>query len=264
MIRLWDRFSRAVELDRLTLRAAALTYLSALALVPLGGLTLSVLGLLGLRGQGLAVQGFVTGQLGMSPEIAQWVRSAMAQANPAEVGGISGLLVLGSASALLLNVETTVNEIWGIRTKRPLGRRLAFCAGVLALGPLLLGATLALTRAPLREAVMRLPLLGWRLGARSMLLVFLGLFSLYALAPHARVRSAAAAGAAALAAPAWEIAKHVYAVVAAGAFRRNALIYGSLAAIPVLLLWVHVSWIIVLGGARLARAFDEAAGRPGG
>ncbi|MHB1846528.1 MAG: YihY/virulence factor BrkB family protein [Deltaproteobacteria bacterium] len=264
MIRLWDRFSAAIELDRLTLRAAALTYLSSLALVPLGGLALSVLGLLGLRGQGVAVRQFIMGQLGLSPEIARWVGGAMAQANAAEVGGVSGLLLVGSAGGLLLNVEATFNEIWGVERPRSIGRRLLFCAVVLAAGPLCLGASLAVTSAPLRSVVMRLPILGWPLAARPILLVFLGLFALYALAPNAKVRLGAAAVAAAVAAPAWEIAKHVYGVIAAGAFQRNALIYGSLAAIPALLLWIQVSWLIVLGGARLARSLELSLfGRPG-
>jgi membrane protein len=77
------------------------------------------------------------------------------------------------------------------------------------------------------------------------------LLTLYLLAPNTRVRPALAAISALIAAVAWETAKRGYSLVALYAFRQNALVYGSLAAIPVLMLWIQLSWLIVLGGARL-------------
>jgi membrane protein len=61
-----------------------------------------------------------------------------------------------------------------------------------------------------------------------------------------------------VAGPSWEVAKQVYAGIAVHAYHRNAILYGPLAAIPVLLLWIQVSWLVVLAGARVAASVQGA------
>lgn len=267
MARIWERLARAArgplrgasgQFERLTLRAAALTYLSSLALVPLGALALAVLGFVGLRSQGVLLKQIVLANLGLSRETALEVGALMSQADAGAASGLSGLLLLGAAAALFFQIEAAFNEIWEVKRKRPLGRRLLFFLGAIVAGPFCLGLSILLTSTVGRSAVMEIPLVHWSLAIRPILLVFLGLFALYQLAPNSRVQPFAAALAAALAAPAWEIAKHAYAVFAVRAFQRNALIYGSLAAIPVLLLWIQLSWFIVLVGAQIARSIQLA------
>jgi membrane protein len=83
------------------------------------------------------------------------------------------------------------------------------------------------------------------------------LFFLYFAVPNAKVRLRAALAGALVAATAWEIAKRLYTFGATHSFRYDA-IYGSLGAIPLFLLWLYVSWIVVLFGARLAYALQYA------
>jgi membrane protein len=240
---------RSVRLDRVALRAAALSYLTLLSLVPLATLALALLQGVGLEGLGQRVRGFLLNELGLSRESAVALHDLIARANVAAVGSLSVVLLLFSSLALLLNVEGAINEAWDIATPRPLLRRLTRALALLLLGPVLLGIALAVS-AHLRHDALPVGI-ARLLGPGPVLLVFAMLLALYLLAPNTRVHPALAALSALAAAVAWETAKRGYALVAIYAFRQNALVYGSLAAIPVLMLWIQLSWLIVLGGARL-------------
>jgi membrane protein len=251
---------RSMRLDRVALRAAALSYLTLLALVPLATLALALLQGVGLAGLGLRVRGFFLGQLALSPETAEQFHELIARANVAAVGSLSVLILLGSSLALVLNVEGAVNEAWDIAKPRPVARRLIRALAVLLLGPVLLGIGLAVS-AHLRHDALPSGL-ARLLGPGPVLLVFCLLLALYLFAPNTRVRPLLAALSALVAAVAWEAAKRGYALVAIYSFRQNALVYGSLAAIPVLMLWIQLSWLIVLAGARLNCAL-QSLGRRG-
>src|SRR5207248_8399970 len=91
----------------------------------------------------------------------------------------------------------------------------------------------------------------------SSILVFTGI---YKLAPHAPVRGRSALSGGIVGGLAWEIARHGYASFAALAFNYNPL-YGSLSAAPLFLMWIYVSWWLMLFGARLSYAVEHAAFR---
>jgi len=160
--------------------------------------------------------------------------------------------------SLLHNMERSFNDIWGVTRPRPLLQRVLIYWGVLTLGPITLGSSLRATAAmrSLAESLAYVPhsvLAFVPLGTTIFILVFL-----YLAAPNARVRFRAALGGGLVAGMAWELAKYGYTLYAAKSIRYNA-IYGSLGAIPLFLLWVYVSWLIVLFGARLAYALQHAA-----
>jgi len=242
---------RHLQLGALPLRTAALTFYSFLAIVPLGALALSILEVLGLESLSGEVRRFFLAQFGIVHGTEQQLDELLSRADAARVGSVAGLLFLVSSTALLLNIEEALNEIWRAKP-RPFGRRLLVSLGVLTFGPLCLGISLAITailrRLPFSEV--HLPFLTFAIFPTA--LVFVGLFALYRFAPNAHVSPWAAAVGALLAAPGWEIAKQIYAAIAVRAYSQNAMVYGSLAAIPVLLLWMQLSWVIVLLGGRIS------------
>jgi membrane protein len=242
---------RHLQLGTLPLRTAALTFYSFLAIVPLGALTLAVLEVLGLQPLGDEVRRFFLAQFGVVHGTSQQLDLLLSRADATRVGSIAGLLFIISSTALLLNIEEALNEIWRAKA-RPFGRRLLVSLGVLTFGPLCLGISLAITavlrRLPFSEV--HTPFLTFAIFPTA--LVFVGLFALYRFAPNAHVSPWAAAVGALIAAPGWEVAKQAYAAIAVRAYSQNAMVYGSLAAIPVLLLWMQLSWMIVLLGGRLA------------
>jgi membrane protein len=249
------------RIGTLPLRAAALTYYTFLGLVPLTALSLAMLELLGLEGLSQHVRHFFLTELGLVHEASPRIESLLTRADARLLGGVSGILFLGSAVALVYNVEAALNEIFQVKQLRPLGQRILSYLGFFTLGPVCLGISLVLTALWQSSPLGQVPMLGLSLAVGPFCLALLALFLLYRFGPHARTTTLAAAVGAAVAGPSWEIAKQLYAGVAVHAYHRNAMLYGSLAAIPVLLLWIQVSWLIVLTGARVAASVQGV--RPG-
>jgi membrane protein len=173
------------------------------------------------------------------------------------MGGVGGLFLLLSTVSLLYNIEGSLNEIWGVTEARSLMQRGLIYWGVLTLGPIALGTSLlasgALQRTAVDSGLVPESLLALvPLAATVLLLTFL-----YLAAPNAPVRLRAALGAGLVAGALWEVAKHAWGLWAGRLFRYSA-IYGSLGAVPLFLLWVYLSWLLVLFGARLAYALQHA------
>src|ERR1700722_14214403 len=96
--------ARHFQLGTLPLRAAALTYYTSLGLVPLAALSLAVLELLGLQSLSQHVRHFFLNELGLVHEASPRLESLLTRADAKLLGGVSGILFLGSAVALVLNV----------------------------------------------------------------------------------------------------------------------------------------------------------------
>ena len=175
---------------------------------------------------------------------------------------VAGLLLLGLTAFLLLHtIERTFNHLWRV-APRPLAARLGLYAFVMAVWPFILGAiTLAISMA----VSMSLGIADWPDWVRLLLskgtsVLMLGLFFafLYYAVPNARVarRAALAGGAfAALAVVAMQKLFEFY-LSSSGFFRS---IYGALAAVPIFLVWLHLSWAIVLFGGLLAARLNRSA-----
>ena len=242
----------------LPLRAAALTYYTFLALVPLMALSLGLLEGLGLTQFSLQVRRFFLSELGVVHDASVSLGSLLSRAETRAVVSLSGLLFLVSTTALLVNIESALDEIFGAGTRRPVRVRALRYLALFALGPLGLGGSLLMTAlwrgTRLGHAI---PIGGFTLVAGPLTLALGSLWLLYRFVPNAQVSAGAAALGALAAAPTWELAKQIYATVAIAAYQHNAAIYGPLAAVPVLLLWIQLSWVIVLLGARLGAAVQR-------
>ena len=179
----------------------------------------------------------------------------------ANLTGISIAFLAVTALMATATIEREINLIWGIERQRPLGRRLLVYALGITVGPVLIGASLSLstwviTRSlaaipmtrPIEEAVLE--------GAPA-LFTTIALALLYKVAPARAVpwRSAFVGGA--LAAVAFEAAKQGFAIYVT-TFSTYELVYGALAALPVFLIWLYVSWLIVLAGAAMAAMLTDA------
>ncbi|AKU89961.1 YhjD/YihY/BrkB family envelope integrity protein [Vulgatibacter incomptus] len=254
------RWLRGFGAERILLRAAALTYLSIVSLVPLlavGLFGLAALGLFDLRRQ---VRAFVFENLavGVREEVVEHLDQLVRNAGKGMMtGGIGVFLLTLSAILLLRNIEKAFDDLWGLGRMRPIAKQIALYLGLLVAGPIVLGLSLAATAAikgwatyfgegPLRHLF---PLIPLALSAGGFVL-------LYKIAPAAKVKRRAALVGGLLAASVWELAKYGYATYVVHAIRSDA-VYGPLAALPIFLLWIYVSWLIVLFGARIAFAFQH-------
>ncbi|HEY6005245.1 MAG TPA: YhjD/YihY/BrkB family envelope integrity protein [Anaeromyxobacter sp.] len=254
---------RALEGESVRLRAMALTYISLFALVPALVVAFSVVqAFTGMERIATRVNEFLFENLavGARATIEPYLQRFVHNAHLTSAGVVGGALLVWSAVSLFSNVDRAVNDIWGIRRRRRLRAQAIIYWVGLTLGPLLLAASVMLshsTRAFLAGTGYRV------LAALASGLLTCAFFAvLYLIVPDTKVRLGAAAAGGLAAGIAWELAKWGYTFAVAKFFRYHA-IYGSVAAVPIFLLWLFVSWSILLFGARLAFVVQYAPLRRG-
>ncbi len=259
----WQRFLE----ERCPQAAGALSFTSVFALVPLSAAILGILAafpvfapwrveltnfvfLNFVPAAGVAVQAYIT-------EFA-------ANASKATVVGV--LVLFASAVALMMSIEDAFNRIWRVSTQRTTGARFIVYWTALTLGPLLIAAALAIS-----SYVIALPFIDAAAAQFSMkarllslapfLIVWAALLSAYTIIPNRSVRLRHAAIGALLAAILFELAKRAFALYVSR-YANYQQIYGALAMVPVFIIWIYLSWIMVLLGASITASMSAFDYRP--
>ena len=240
--------------DRGLQTAGSLTYTTLLALVPLITVALALSSAFPVFQQAIEALGrFVGGQL-LPEGSARVTREFAAFAENAARVTTVGLVILAVlALMLMLTVDEVLNRIFRVQRRRHLGRRLVVYWAVLTLGPLLIGASLSMTSFLVGSSLGMLDLGGFAKAALA-LLTFLftcaALTMLYLVVPFRQIEVRHALAGGIVAAVIFEIAKRGFALLIAE-FPTYALIYGAFAAFPIFLIWLYLSWVVVLFGATL-------------
>jgi len=254
--------------SRLLVRAPALTLITLLALVPLLALVFSAAK--GFGFQHLALEYLrqlltdyvVVGQQDLVDTIIGYVENTSLRA----LGGIGLLFLVYTAVSLLTTIETAFNDIWGVTRGRPFYRKVVDYLAILLIFPVLLLAATGLTAGLSSEGalgrLLKTDLLTGIVELGVKLVPFLvltaGFTFLYLYMPHTKVKFRAAIIAGAMAGAVWHIAQYAFIKLQVGVTQAN-LIYGTFAALPIFLIWLNVSWIIVLTGCELAYAVQHEA-----
>jgi membrane protein len=248
-----DRFRE----DRLGLTASSLTFTTLIALVPLVTVTLAIFSAFPMFSsfQRALEQYFL--QALVPDGIAKPVLAALTQfaGKAARMGSLGLALLVLTALAMMLTIDRALNAIWRVRRPRPFAQRvLVYWAG-LTLGPLLLGVSLSLTSAVLsagRGVFGALPGgVGMLLNVVEFVLLAAGMAAMYQYVPHTHVQWRHALAGGVFVAAGLEVAKRLLAWYVASIPTISA-VYGAFAAVPILLLWIYVGWLIVLWGAVIA------------
>jgi membrane protein len=259
--------SRWEVVQRLQLHAQSLTYDTLLALVPLLAVVFAVVSAFGgLQDLRQNIEELVIRNLSGSPDVqaqvGEYLHRFLGNVRTGSFSAISVVILIFSVMSLLGHIEFAFNSIFGVKAVRPWVTRLLTYWAALTLGPLLLGASFALT-AGLQSSGVASFVKSLGLGvvviyALPITVTWIAFTALYKLVPVTRVRLSSAIFAAIIAGSLWNGAKYLYAIYAKHAFTVQN-IYGSLAAIPLFILWLYVSWLLVLLGAQLAFAFQHAS-----
>lgn len=246
------------------LRASALTYFTMLSLIPLLALAI---GLVDAFGAGDQMIQMVAQQIGaVSPEAGERILELVRSVDFRSLGAVGGASLFLTTVLALSNVEKALNFIWGVGRQRPLVRRFPDYLAVLVVAPLLLTVAVSLA-ASLRsetfvERLLEVPgldvLLEIGLGTAPLLLLWGAFTFLFWFLPNTTVRPLPALTGGLLAAVLFTLLQAAYVGFQVGAARANAL-FGSFAALPILLVWIYLSWAIVLLGAELAFAIQNRA-----
>ncbi|WP_114418811.1 YihY family inner membrane protein [Marinospirillum perlucidum] len=245
-----DVFQRFLK-DDCPRNAAALTYTSLFAVVPLLTVTYSMLAALPVfRGVGEQLQGMLFDHF--VPATGQVVKDYMGdfaqQARQLTLVGVIFLII--TATLMIINIEKAFNAIWRVEKPRRGLQAFLIYWTVLTLGPLLLGAGLVLssylTSLPLLEKVAD-PIGGGALLWNYLPFIFstLAFTLLYWAVPHCHVRFRHAASGGLAMALLFEIAKAGFSWFVTS-FPSYELVYGAFAAFPLFLLWMYVSWLLIL------------------
>lgn len=237
--------------------AAALTYTSLLALVPLMTVTYIGLSLVPQYAELWgAIQDFVFRNfVPASSELVQQKLNEFAdRARSLTTAGGAGLLLV--ALLMLVSIEKRFNAIWQVSTPRWGLQRALLYWGVLSLGPvfLLVGvwSSAYLIGLPLISEIDVLDLRSTALSYLPTLLMLAGFTALYVVVPNSPVRLHHGLIGAVLTTVVFQLAFKVFAV--ASQFFIYDAVYGAFAALPVFLLWLYLVWIIVLSGAVFVRS----------
>lgn len=247
---------------RLGVSASSLTFTTVLALVPLFAVGLAVFAAFPLFGKFQdTIQRWLVESL-VPESIARQVLSYLTQFSrkASRLGSVGLVVVLMSAVFLMVTIERTLGQIWGLQRQRPLPQRVLLYWSAITLGPLFLGASLAITSyvvSASRDVVDVLPgSIRWLLDSFEFVLLTACVSGLYFYVPYTRVRWRHAITAGFLVAGSLELAKKLMAVYLLQV-PTYSLIYGAFAALPILLVWIYVTWLLVLLGAVLAASLPE-------
>ena len=245
------RVAKNCQADRCQMIAGALTLQTLFALVP--GLTIAYLSLSTFEAS-LALSRSMENVIFsyVVPESVGKAQEYLRQfSDQAQTLSIPSAVLLGITAILMLNtIEQTFNQIWRVTAPRTGLRRLAVYIALLTLGPLLLVLGLSIT-----IYVFSLPYLSNLAGSQwgLWILPFLTSAAMYTLAywviPNALVNWRHALLGGLGVAVIFEVARFGFALVMT--YSDMAVVYGAFAVLPGLLLWIYISWLIILAGAEL-------------
>ncbi|MFP4050041.1 MAG: YhjD/YihY/BrkB family envelope integrity protein [Desulfovermiculus sp.] len=249
---------RSFQSDQCLLRASALTYTTALSIVPFLAVAFSI-------SKGLGFQNTEYMQeilLRISADREQVVEHIIGYINRTDVGTLGsfgvGLLLL-TVFTLLGTIEKSFNAIWGVQRQRSLARKFSDYLSVTLVCPLLVIVATSFT-ASMKSSSLVQYILSYTLFSTvyiailkitPFLLVSAALFFMYIFITNARIGMVSTLIGAVLAGTLWQVSQQVFISYQIGVSKYNA-IYGSFAQLPLFLFWLYISWVIVLLGAEIS------------
>lgn len=244
--------------DQLQNKASALTYTTLLAIIPMLAVLFGIA-----RGFGFQniVQSqlfsFLPGQNDVLEKSLKFVDSYLNQAKSGVFVGIGLALLLWAVMTLLGNIEDTFNSIWRVQKSRSLFRKFTDYLSLFLILPVLMicsaGISIFLSTAFSETLEIFSPLWAIALKFVPYVIIIITLTGIYLFIPNTHVKFLNALGAGFFAGTVFQLFQMLYISGQIWVSKYNA-IYGSFAALPLLLLWLQLSWVICLFGVELAAA----------
>ncbi len=241
------------------LRASALTYYTLLSLVPIAALIFGFM-----KGFGFDANiwewlyGKVPGFETSLDYLRTWVDNTLVHTRGGVLAAAGILMLFWAVIRVFTNVEDAFNNIWEVRKTRPVARMLSDYLSVVIVAPVLLVSASGLSslmRGVLEPWVWT-PLLNVVFAFAELLLTWALFAFVYWIMPYTRVKFKGALIAALIAGTAFWLFQEIYFLLQGNLSDYNA-IYGTFAAIPLLLVWLQTSWVLVLVGAELSFAYQN-------
>lgn len=268
---LWIRQLRIVVLalrgfgeDKCLLRASALTFYSLLSIVPVVAMAFGV-------AKGFGFEKLLENQLleqlqGQEEAVTQiigFAHSFLENTQGGLVAGVGIAVLFWTVIKVLGNIENSFNDIWGIKKGRSIGRKLSDYTSIMMICPILLIMSSSLTvliTSQVRFIVESMAFLGaiappimTILNLLPFVVIWVVFSFIYIFIPNTKVNFKSALLGGIIAGTIYQLVQWAYITFQIGVSNYGA-IYGSLAALPLFLIWLQVSWLIVLFGAEVSFA----------
>ena len=254
---------REAGINHLGLYAFSLSFFTTMAMVPFAAVAFAVTEGFGLKG---TLQNMLLEYFSSNKEIVQLViqfAENIVQISQQDAFGIISLaFFIGTILWLILKVEQCFNIVWKAERGRSIAKRFLYYFGILIVAPLVITMFLSVTLLAtnmLNNFGLELRLFNLA-GVFIQWLAFYGIITLfftilYKYVPNVKVKFSAAFFAALISAAAFVIWEYLYMETQLFVSRLNS-VYGAFAAIPLFLIWMNVSWTIVLIGAEISHAYQ--------
>ncbi len=251
-----DRYKR----DGCQESAAALTYMTLFAVVPLMTMMYSMFAIIpAFQGFGDQVEQLIFENLvpASGIEVQAYLREFSTQAR--QLSAVGGFILIVTSYLMLSNIEKTFNRIWQTAGGRHGLSSFLLYWGVLSFGPLLIGIGLLMHTYLLSFQLLVDEFDTFQLSAALLqylpwLMTWAGFTLLFVAMPNCRVVFRYALWGGLLTTLLFQVAKGLFALFVVNSNYHT--IYGAFAMVPMFLLWVYLCWVIVLGGAELIRALE--------
>lgn len=246
--------------DLFNLRAMSLVYTSLLSLVPLLAVSFSVLKGFGVHNQiEPALANFLAPLGPKGEEITLQIIGFVENLNVGVLGSIGLAMLLYTVISLIQKIEDAFNEIWRVRKHRSFVRRFSDYMSVLLVGPVLVFSVLGMTASIMSTALARkivaiepVGSLFFMIGKIVPLFAVCGAFTfIYIFVPGTRVNARSALMGGVVAGLLWETAGIGFASFLVTS-TKYAAIYSGFAILLLFMIWIYLSWLILLFGAKVA------------
>ena len=244
---------RESGINKLGLYSVSLSFFVAMSVVPFAAVAFAVTGGLGFEEtlKSLLLDNFSDNQ-----EVINWVirfADNIVESGQKDIFGvISFIFFTWIIIWLILNIEKSFNVIWNVERRRPLAKRFLYYLGILVTAPLIITMLLSLSSIFSRNSQTLGYLSQW--GLLFVIMLFF-LTIMYKYIPNVKVHFSAAFNAAVIASIVFIIIQYIYTETQMLVSRIDA-VYGAFAAIPLFLIWLNISWMVILIGAEISHAFQ--------
>jgi membrane protein len=257
---------RGFRKNKCPLSASALTFYSVLSIVPVVAMAFGI-------AKGFGFQNVLEkqllekfqGQEEVMNRIVSFARSLLENTKGGVIAGIGIIFLLWTVIKLFSQIERSFNDIWDVKTPRTLGRKFSDYLSIMLVSPILFilssSATVFITT-QITAITQKVALIGMFSPVISLMLKFIpyGLIwilfvFMYILMPNTKVNFSSGLIGGVIAGTIYQIAQWAYITFQVGVAKYNA-IYGSFAALPLFLIWIQLSWLVVLFGAEISFAYQ--------
>jgi membrane protein len=257
--------------DKCQLRAAAMTLYTLLAMIPIAAMSIGLA-----KGFGLEklLENEIMEKLASQKEVAEklitYSKTFLETTKGGVVAGIGVFILFWTVIGVISNIESSFNDVWGVRNQRPFFRKITDYLAIVLICPFLFIAASSLNvyinvyiTSKLLDITKNVELLSMVSGPIFSLLKLTPYFLLwiafsfvYMFLPNTKVKVSPAVTGGLITATFYLTMQWLYLHFQVGVTQYNA-VYGSLAALPLFLIWLQMSWMIVLFGAEICFALQN-------